>query len=188
MSLPEPNQQIIQKSVRLMIEGLGLDPDSEAFQKTPHRVAKLYSDVLDGQFAELDNMTSFAEGVFQGAVSTHHVPFYSWCAHHLLPFYGHFGIAYVPSDRNMGLSKLVRIFRHHAKVPTTQEELTQGAVDTMMEVSQAKGAIVYVTAEHMCMSLRGVKSPGAMTTTVAYRGEFDHDIEMRNRFVQEASK
>lgn len=188
MALPTSNMAEIEKAIAQLLTALGEDPKSERFAKTPHRVAKLYSDVMDGQFATLTNMTAFKEDKFNGAVMVHHVPFYAMCAHHLLLFQGTFGLAYVPGEKVLGLSKLVRIFRHNCKRPTTQEEITEKAVDLLMHVADAKGAMCYVRAEHTCMTLRGVKSPGSMTTTVAARGSFLEDAEARQMFLDEARR
>ncbi len=188
MALSKENKKKIEDGVRLMLEGLGEDLTRNGIANTPVRVAKLYEDILDGHFAELPELTSFDPEKFNGPVMVHHVPFYAFCEHHMLPFIGHFSMGYVPDKQVLGLSKLVRIFRQGCKRLTIHERITQEAVDLMMKEVQPKGAICYVTAEHTCMSLRGVKSPGSWTTTVAYKGIFEENPELRQLFVNEASK
>lgn len=188
MALPAANQKMIREGVKLILTGLGEDITRSGLADTPARVAKLYGDVMDGNYVDMPRMTSFEGETYNGAVMVHHVPFYALCEHHLLMFQGHFGMAYVPGKRILGLSKLVRIFRHFCKRPTVQERITEQAVDALMSIAEPLGAIVYVTAEHTCMTLRGVKSPGSMTTTVAHRGSFANDQEMRQQFIAEASR
>lgn len=188
--LPAVNQVKIRQAVRLLLEGLGEDPEREGLRDTPARVAKLYGDIMDGQFIKLSDlkMTSFGDDTYNGIVMVHHVPFYALCEHHLLLFQGHFGMAYVPNKKILGLSKLVRIFRHFCKRPGVQERITEQSVDALMDIAACKGAMTYVTADHTCMTLRGVKSPGAMTTTIASRGCFNTEPEMRQLFINEASR
>lgn len=188
MSLPAENKQMIMDGVRLILQGLGEDPDRDGLKDTPMRVAKLYDDVLDGQYAPLPKLTTFEEH-YKGMVMVHHVPFYGFCEHHMLPFNGHFGIGYIPgkSGKVLGLSKLVRLFRHPCKRVGTQERITEAAVRLLKEHVQPEGGICYVTAEHTCMSLRGVKSPGAKTTTWAYTGVFETNTELRQQFIDQAS-
>ena len=188
MALPEKNIQEIKEATYTLLVALGLDPQSEAFKDTPKRVADLYDDVLDGKFAKLHTITTFESIQYSGVIQVHHAPFYSWCAHHLLPMQGHFGVAYIPDGRFLGLSKIVRIFRHCCKIPTTQEEITQSAVNLLTEVAKPKGVICYVEAEHMCMTLRGVKSPGSITSTIAFKGVFERDSELREQFIAIASR
>ncbi len=186
MSLPQSNYDKIKAAIRMLLEGLGENPDREGLIDTPDRVARMYSDVLDGRFSEPDEPTAFEEESYGHIVAVHHVPFYAFCEHHMAVFMGHFGMAYVPDKKVVGLSKMVRLFRHGAKRVTIQERLTTEAADLMMDLVKPKGVIVYANAEHTCMSLRGVKSPGSRTTTIAYRGLFEKDIELRQQFLQEA--
>ena len=186
MALPEGNRRMIEESIRIILMALGEDPEREGLRDTPKRVADLYDDVLDGAFAEPPKVTAFVEETVNHMVVVHHVPFYGFCEHHLAMFFGHFSIGYVPDKKLVGLSKLVRIFRHFTKRVTIQERLTEQSVDGLVQLVEPKGAIVYVNAEHTCMSLRGVKSPGSRTTTIAARGIFQSDSELRQQFVGEA--
>jgi GTP cyclohydrolase I len=188
MALPYANKQAITDAVRQILIALGEDPFRPSLRETPDRVANLYEDILDGSFMKLNDQKTFDSENYEGAVIVHHAPFYAFCEHHMLPFIGHFGIAYVPDQTILGLSKLIRIFRHNCKRITVQERLTEQAVELVMQQAKPKGAICYVVAEHMCMALRGVKSPGSKTTTIAHRGVYSTDVELRTQFINEASK
>lgn len=194
MALPNKNMEAVQRAIRDLLVALGEDPEREGLKDTPLRVSKMYSEILDGNFVAMKEMTSFEGEVFDQGVMVTKVPFYAFCEHHLLMFTGTFGMAYVPRKKVLGLSKLVRIFRFHTKRPTIQERITQQAVDSLMRIADPVAACCYVKAEHTCMSLRGVKSPGAMTTTIAdaVAGNFDKYGLKRDtlwsQFVAEASK
>ena len=159
MALPQANQELIRRHVKGLLIALGEDPDREGLKGTPDRVARLYDDILDSRFGSKPQITVFEEEKYHGIIMVHHAPFYAFCEHHLLPFLGHFAVGYVPDTTTIGLSKLVRIFRFYSKRVTIQERLTEQAVDAVMTLVKPHGAIVYVSAEHTCMSLRGVKSP-----------------------------
>lgn len=188
MALPPRNMDMVQDAIHRLLLAIGEDPQREGLRDTPLRVAKMYSEVLDGNFSTMKDMTSFTEETYGGMVMVHHIPFYSLCEHHLCLFQGTFGMAYIPDKKLLGISKLVRIFRHFCKRPTVQERITEQSVDALMRIAGAKGAIAYVKADHTCMTLRGVKSPGALTTTVAFRGALESSPELRQTFLQEASK
>lgn len=187
MALPKKMEELLRVSIRNILIALGEDPEREGLKDTPDRVVRLYSDVLDGRHTEMPKVTSFTEENYGGMVSVHHIPFYSFCEHHLVPFTGTVAIAYLPDKHTLGLSKLVRIFRYFCKRITIQERLTNQALEAIVKIAQPKGAIVWVQAEHMCMTLRGVKAQGCKTTTVAYSGEFERDVNLRNQFIAEAS-
>ena len=188
MALPERNLSQVEYCIRDLLVALGEDISREGLRDTPKRVAALYSDILDGAYAQPIRATAFKETTYKGLIMVHHVPFYAFCEHHLLPFIGTAAIGYIPHETILGLSKLVRLFRQCAKHVTIQERLTQNALNALTDAVNPLGAIVYVEAEHMCMSLRGVKSPGAKTTTVAYTGVFSDDVALRNQFILEVSK
>ena len=177
----------------MLIEAVGEDPKQGHFRHTPGRVVRMLDHILDANFSNIEHgkFTTFPnEGEYHGIVMCHHVPFYSFCAHHLLPFMGDFAIGYLPGKKELlGLSKLVRIFRYGCKRPTTQEDLTQGAVDAISEIlPDARGVICHVNAEHTCMSLRGVQSHGGRVTTMAYEGDFNKEGPMRDQFLLEATR
>ena len=165
----------IEQGVRLILEGIGEDPNREGLLKTPDRVAKMYQEIFAGMSenpAEHFEVT-FDEG-HEEMVLVRDIPFYSMCEHHLAPFFGMAHVAYVPAvdGRICGLSKLARLVDTFAKRPQVQERLTSQIADTLIEQLHPQGVIVVLEAEHMCMSMRGVKKPGSSTTTSAVRGIF----------------
>ena len=166
----------IEEGVRLILEGIGEDPDREGLLKTPHRVAKMYEEVFAGMTEDpaVHFETTFDEG-HQEMVIVKDIPFYSMCEHHLVPFFGKAHVAYIPGPegRICGLSKLARLVDAYAKRPQVQERLTSQIADTLVRELKPTGVLVVLEAEHMCMSMRGVKKPGAMTTTSAARGLFE---------------
>ncbi len=174
--------QKIEQGVRLILEGVGEDPDREGLQKTPARVARMYEEVFAGltQDPAIHFETLFDEG-HQEMVLVKDIPFYSMCEHHLVPFFGVAHIAYVPNDSGKicGLSKLARLLDVYAKRPQVQERLTAQVADTLVEQLNPRGVIVVIEAEHMCMTMRGVKKPGSKTTTSAVRGSLRTSAKTR---------
>jgi len=173
----------IEQGVRLILEGIGEDPDREGLLKTPARVARMYNEVFAG-------MTEDPHQHFETLFDEHHeemvlvkdIPFYSMCEHHLVPFFGHAHVAYIPSAEGKicGLSKLARLVEVYAKRPQVQERLTSQVADTLVKELDPQGVLVVIEAEHMCMSMRGVKKPGSSTTTSAVRGLFVRNQATRN--------
>ena len=169
----------IEQGVRLILEGIGEDPDREGLLKTPARVARMYEEIFAGMTEDPSKHfeVTFDEHT-EEMVLVGDIPFYSMCEHHLVPFFGKAHVAYIPSadGRICGLSKLARLVDAFAKRPQVQERLTKQVADTLMEQLNPQGVIVVMEAEHMCMSMRGVKKPGSKTTTSAVRGIFEsHD-------------
>lgn len=165
----------IEAGVRLVLEGIGEDPGREGLAETPRRVADMYAEIfagLDRDAAEHLRVT-FDEG-HQEMVLIRDIPLYSVCEHHLLPFIGCAHVAYIPgkSGRICGLSKLARVVDVFAKRPQVQERLTSQIADTIVDNLDPQGVMVVIEAEHLCMSMRGVQKPGAITTTSAVRGVF----------------
>lgn len=173
----------IEEGVRLILEGVGEDPNREGLSKTPARVARMYEEVFAG-------LTQDPHEHFETLFDEHHeemvlvrdIPFYSMCEHHLVPFFGHAHVAYIPSPdgKICGLSKLARLVDVYARRPQVQERLTSQIADTLMVELNPQGVIVVIEAEHMCMSMRGVKKPGSSTTTSAVRGAFKRSQTTRN--------
>ena len=166
----------IEQGVRLILEGIGENPQREGLLETPARVARMYEEVFAGleqDPAELFEKT-FGED-HQEMVLVKDIPLFSVCEHHLAPFYGVAHIAYIPGKdgRICGLSKLARLVDVFAKRPQVQERLVSQIADTLVEELEPAGVIVIIEAEHLCMSMRGVKKPGAKTTTSAVRGAFE---------------
>lgn len=173
----------IEAGVRLILEGVGEDPDREGLRETPARVARMYEEVFSGLSEDPAKHfeTTFDEH-HQEMVLVRDIPFYSMCEHHLVPFFGLAHVAYIPAPdgRICGLSKLARLVDAFAKRPQVQERLTSQVADTLIEQLHPQGAIVVLEAEHMCMSMRGVKKPGSRTVTSAVRGLFARNQATRS--------
>jgi len=170
--------------VRAILDELGIDPTDPNMAETDLRVAKMYLEMFHGleEGAE-PRVTTFpnAEG-YGHMVMEREIPFYSMCAHHLVPFYGKAHIAYIPNDRILGLSKFVRILEFYAKRPQLQERLTEQVADFFVDKLSPKGAMIVIEARHLCVEMRGVKKPGALTVTSALRGVF-HNRPVRQEFL-----
>ena len=162
----------IEKAVREIIEALGENPDREGLVETPERVAAFYAEVFDGLHRDPGDVVDafFGEEHYQEIVMVREIPFYSMCEHHFVPFHGQAHVAYIPKGRVTGLSKLARLVEGFARRPQMQERLTAQVADALNERLQPLGVMVVVEAEHLCMSMRGVKKPGATTVTSAVRG------------------
>ena len=162
----------IEKAVREIIEALGENPDREGLIETPERVAAFYAEVFDGIHRDPGEVVDafFGEEHYQEIVMVREIPFYSMCEHHFVPFHGSAHVAYIPRGRVTGLSKLARLVEGFARRPQMQERLTAQVADALADRLQPLGVMVVVEAEHLCMSMRGVKKPGATTVTSAVRG------------------
>ena len=172
----------IEGGVRLILEGIGEDPNREGLLKTPARVAKMYEEICAGleENPARHFETTFDEG-HEEMVLVRDIPFYSICEHHLVPFFGMAHVAYIPAKdgRICGLSKLARLVDAYAKRPQVQERLTSQIADTLVAELHPQGALVVLEAEHLCMSMRGIKKPGSKTTTSAVRGAFERSQATR---------
>ena len=167
------DQQKIEQGVRLILEGMGENPDREGLLKTPARVARMYEEICSGLSADPSEFfeTMFDEGQ-EDMVLVKDIPFYSICEHHLVPFFGKAHVGYTPAKdgRICGISKLARLVDAYAKRPQVQERLTMQVADCLVRELNPQGVIVVIQAEHLCMSMRGVKKPGSKTVTSAVRG------------------
>jgi GTP cyclohydrolase I len=174
----------IARHVAGILRELGLDANDPNLRDTDQRVAKMYVEMFHGLKEGVEpKITTFPnEEGYDHMVMECHVPFYSMCAHHLVPFYGHAHMAYIPGDRIVGLSKFGRILEFYAKRPQLQERLTEQVVDFLVERLAPKGAMVVIEARHLCVEMRGVKKPGALTVTSALRGAF-HERPVREEFL-----
>ena len=172
----------IEQGVRLILEGVGEDPTREGLIDTPARVARMYEEIFAGlgQDAAEHFCVTFNED-HQEMVLVRDIPVYSVCEHHLLPFLGRAHVAYIPGKhgRICGLSKLARVVDVFAKRPQVQERMTSQIADTIVEHLDPQGVLVVIEAEHLCMSMRGVQKPGAVTTTSAVRGIFSRNAATR---------
>lgn len=160
--------------VRAMLEELDLDLSDPNLLETDIRVAKMYQEMFHGlKEGSEPKVTVFPnDESYTGMVMEKQIPFYSMCSHHLVPFYGHAHIAYIPTERIIGLSKLPRILEFYAKRPQLQERLTEQVVTYLESKLQPLGAMVVIEARHLCVEMRGVKKAGAVTVTSAIRGSF----------------
>lgn len=177
------DKEKIKQGVKLILEGIGEDVSREGLLDTPERIARMYEEIFAGigrDAAEPLSRTFHVQN--SEMVLEKDITFYSVCEHHLLPFYGKAHVAYIPDGEVAGLSKLARTVEVYAKRPQLQEQLTAQIADALMEHLKPKGAMVMLEAEHMCMTMRGVKKPGSKTVTVAARGAFDQDERLQNRF------
>ncbi len=174
----------IASHVRSILDELGLDVADPNLTRTDERVAEMYLEMFHGLKEGVEpEITTFPnEEGYSHMVMEKQIPFYSMCAHHLIPFYGHAHIAYIPEDRIIGLSKFSRILEFYAKRPQLQERLTEQVVNFLEEKLRPRGAMVVVEARHLCVEMRGVKKPGAMTVTSAIRGVF-HQRPVREEFL-----
>ncbi|MCU9613711.1 GTP cyclohydrolase I FolE [Caldibacillus lycopersici] len=180
--MTEINLQQIEYAVRLILEGIGEDPNREGLLDTPKRVAKMYAEMFAGLNQDpKEYFETFFNEVHEELVLVKDIPFFSMCEHHLVPFFGHAHVAYIPREGKVtGLSKLARAVEAVAKRPQLQERITSTVANAIMEQLEPYGAMVVVEAEHMCMTMRGVKKPGAKTVTTAARGVFQTDAVKRS--------
>ncbi len=180
----EERLQAIAGHVAAILDLLHLDRRDPNLTGTPERVAKLYLEMFHGlvEGAEPEVTTFPNEENYQAMVMERDIPFYSLCAHHLVPFYGHAHIAYIPNRKIVGLSKLPRILEFYAQRPQIQERLTEQVADCLWGRLQPLGAMVVIEARHLCVEMRGVKKPGALTVTSAIRGCFE-DRKVRSEFL-----
>lgn len=177
------DQGKIRQAVRLLLEGIGEDPQREGLLETPDRIARMYEELCAGineDASEHLQKTFHVEN--NEMVVEKDITFYSLCEHHLLPFYGKVHIAYIPDGKVAGLSKLARTVEVFARRLQLQERFTVQIADALMEYLQPKGAMVMVEAEHMCMTMRGIKKPGSQTVTIVKRGEFLENKELEDTF------
>jgi GTP cyclohydrolase I len=167
------DQARAEAAVRELLLAVGEDPDRPGLRETPARVARAYRETFAGLYVEPDSVlnTTFDEG-HQELVLVRDIPMYSTCEHHLVSFHGVAHVGYIPGPhgRVTGLSKLARLVDLYAKRPQVQERLTSQIADAVMRKLDPRGAIVVVEAEHLCMAMRGIRKPGASTTTSAVRG------------------
>nr|WP_018922229.1 GTP cyclohydrolase I FolE [Salsuginibacillus kocurii] len=172
----------IEEAVRLILEGVGEDPDREGLLDTPKRVAKMYEEVFSGlnEDPEEHLNTVFGED-HEELVLVKDIPFYSMCEHHLVPFFGKAHVGYIPKGGHVtGLSKLARTVETVTRRPQLQERITSTIANTLVDILHPHGVMIVVEAEHMCMTMRGIKKPGAMTVTSAVRGTFESDAAARS--------
>lgn len=173
-AIGEFDEKRAENAVRELLIAVGEDPDREGLRETPGRVARAYRELLAGLTQQPEDVltTTFDLG-HDEMVLVKDIEIVSLCEHHLLPFHGVAHVGYIPAESGKitGLSKLARLVEVFARRPQVQERLTTQIADSLMRILEARGAIVVIEAEHMCMSVRGIRKPGAKTTTSAVRGQ-----------------
>lgn len=163
----------IEEGVRLILEGIGEDLNRAGIKDTPARIARMCEEIFRGMLPPDEDLLKCIEGErHDEMVIIKNIPFYSVCEHHLLPFFGNAHIAYIPDGKIVGLSELPRALDYLAKRPQVQERLTSELANLLMQKLKPQGCMVVIEAEHLCMSMRGIKKPGAKTVTSAVRGIF----------------
>lgn len=181
MTKREINKPQIEQAVRMILEAIGEDPEREGVLNTPKRVASMYEEIFAG-------MTTDPKEFLQVCFSEYHdelvlvkdIPIYSMCEHHLLPFYGKAHVAYIPKGgKVVGISKLARVAEAYAHRPQLQERLTSQIADCINDTLNPYAVGVIIEAEHMCMTMRGIRKPGSVTVTSAVRGLFETRSEVR---------
>ncbi|ORI19081.1 GTP cyclohydrolase I FolE [Rhodococcus sp. 1163] len=177
------DQPRAEAAVRELLIAVGEDPDRQGLLETPARVARAYKEIFGGLYTDPDDVlnTTFDEG-HQELVLVRDIPMFSTCEHHLVSFHGVAHVGYIPGSNGKvtGLSKLARVVDLYAKRPQVQERLTSQVADAVMRKLSPRGAIVVIEAEHLCMAMRGIRKPGASTTTSAVRGLFQSSAASRS--------
>lgn len=179
------DREKIEQGVRLLLSGIGEDTGREGLRETPERIARMYEETFGGmeEDAAVHLQKTFATDNNQ-LVLERDITFYSTCEHHMMPFYGKAHVAYVPDGQVVGLSKLARTVEVYARRLQLQEHLTAQIADALMEHLRPKGVMVMLEAEHLCMTMRGVKKPGSRTVSVVTRGVFEDDRQLVDMFFQ----
>jgi GTP cyclohydrolase I len=169
------DSQRVAASVRAILEAIGEDPNRDGIARTPQRVAEMYQEIFSGIGRDpADELDVVFDSDHDEMIMVRDIPLYSVCEHHLLPFFGRAHVAYIPNKRGQitGLSKLARVVEVLSKRPQVQERLTKQAADAIEKALEPRGVLVVIEAEHLCMSMRGVRAPGSQTVTSAVRGVF----------------
>ena len=176
------DKEKIKKAVKDILEAVGEDPKREGLAHTPKRVADMYEEILGGTGTNADDeLKVFFEKEHDEIILLKDIPLYSMCEHHLVPFVGRAHVAYIPDgNRITGLSKIARVVDVLSRRLQVQERLTTEIAETLMRKLKPKGVLVVIEAEHLCMSMRGVKKPGIITTTSAVRGIFRTSSKTRS--------
>lgn len=173
----------VKEGVRLLLEGIGEDVTREGLVETPDRIARMYEEIYGGMEEDASEHLKKRFHVGNDAmVLEKDITFYSTCEHHLLPFYGKAHIAYIPNGEVVGLSKLARTVEVFARRLQLQEQLTGQIADALEKELNPKGVMVMIEAEHMCMTMRGIKKPGSQTVTIVKRGIFENNKELEDTF------
>lgn len=174
----------MEQATKLFLEAIGEDTTRDGLLDTPKRVSDMYAKLLNGYDENVEDHVKLFDVDGSSMVTLGPARFYSWCEHHLQLFTGQIYMAYVPTDKIIGISKLVRIARIYCKRLQVQERLAKQIADALEKHLQPQGVAVCVRAQHFCMNLRGVQTPGSIMTTTQVRGIFKEDIKAREEFLQ----
>ncbi len=177
------DKEKVKKAVTEMLEAIGEDTSREGLVETPDRIARMYEEIFGGMTEDCHEILSKRFTVDNNEmVVERDITFYSMCEHHLLPFSGKAHVAYVPNGEVVGLSKLARTVEVFARRPQIQERMTAQIADAIMKELKPQGVMVMLEAEHMCMTMSGIKKPGSTTVTVATRGDFVDNEKLQSTF------
>jgi GTP cyclohydrolase I len=177
------NNDVLEDSIRNILEEIGENPNREGLLDTPKRVAKMYREVFCGVGINPESaLTTTFEEDYDGMITVKDITYYTFCEHHLIPFYGKAHIGYIPDGRIVGLSKFARLVELVSQRPQVQERMTQQITNAIMNVLSPKGVIVTVEGTHLCMCARGIKKPGAATVTSVKKGMFAENAALSEEF------
>ena len=181
-SSPTPvDQPRIQRAVREILAAIGEDPDREGLQETPARVARMYAELFCGLHTDpREHLQKFFSEKYDEMVVVKDISFNSMCEHHMLPFWGHAHVGYVPSGKVIGLSKLARVVETVSRRPQVQERMTEEIAHLLIDELNVRGVAVVLEATHSCMTLRGVRKPGSVCVTSAMKGLFRSNLSSRS--------
>lgn len=179
------NQEKVKEAVRLLLEGIGENPDREGLVETPDRIARMYTEIFAGMEQDAGEHLQKTFSVENSdLVLVKDITFQSMCEHHMMPFFGKAHVAYIPEGKVTGLSKIARTVEVYARRLQIQERMTGQIADAMMEHLAPKGVMVVLEAEHFCMTMRGIKKPGSTTMTIAVRGVFQENTALQDRVLE----
>ncbi len=163
----------LRKAVRMLLEGIGEDPDRPGLRRTPERVARMYEEIFAGSATDPDSIVTWLpDEDHDEIIIVKDIPFYSVCEHHMLPFHGKAHVAYMPAGRIVGISKIARVVEAYARRLQIQERLATEIAECLMRSLKPRCVMVILEAEHLCMTMRGVQKAGSITTTSVLRGIF----------------
>lgn len=175
----------VKKGVSLILEGIGEDPNREGLLDTPDRVTRMYEEIFAGYTDKAEtHLSKTFNAKTSDIVLEKDITFFSTCEHHMMPFYGKAHVAYIPNGKVVGLSKLARCVETYARRLQLQEQLNEQIAEAVFTELSAKGVMVMLEAEHMCMTMRGVKKPGTKTVTYCCKGEFESNNELKKLFFE----
>lgn len=179
------DEKKIEEAVRLFLEGIGENPEREGLLDTPKRISTMCHELFAGMGTDgAEHLEKTFQAENNEMILEKDITFYSVCEHHLLPFYGRVHIAYVPDGRVAGLSKLARTVEVYARRAQIQEQMTAQIAEDLMKYLKPRGVMVYTEAEHMCMTMRGIKKPGSRTISFVAKGVFETDKDLKDSFFQ----